>query len=159
MGILSRPVLLGLAAVGLSALVAARAEVIGIEVLERSSFAPGVNFGDAGAYEKIRGIAKFSLDPNAAANQGIVDLKSAPLDAGGRVTFQSPLLLLRPVKARNSTLVYDVNNRGGIGILGQMDGAGPANTDPAAVAEGGDGFLMRHGFTLLFSAWTWDVAL
>jgi hypothetical protein len=59
-------VLLGLAAVGLSALVAARAEVIGIEVLERSPFASGMSFGDSGAYEKIRGIAKFSLDPNTA---------------------------------------------------------------------------------------------
>jgi Alpha/beta hydrolase domain len=156
--ILTRSVLLGLAAVGLSALVAARAEVIGIEVLERSSFASGVNFGEAGAYEKIRGVAKFSLDPNAAANQRIVDLKSAPRDAGGRVTFESPFILLRPVKARNSTLVYDVNNRGGIAILGQMDGASPANNDPTTVADAGDGFLMRHGFTLLFSAWTWDVA-
>jgi hypothetical protein len=45
MGILSRHVLLGLAAVGLSALVAARAEVIGIEVLERASFASGVPLG------------------------------------------------------------------------------------------------------------------
>ena len=150
--------LLGLTAVGLSALVAARAEVIGIEVLERSSFASGMNFGDAGAYEKIRGVAKFSLDPNAVANQRIVDLKFAPRDAGGRVTFESPFILLRPVKSQNSTLVYDVNNRGGIGILGQMDGASPANNDPTTVADAGDGFLMRHGFTLLFSAWTWDVA-
>jgi len=150
--------LLGLTAIGLSALVAARAEVIEIEVLERSSFASGMNFGDAGAYEKIRGVAKYSLDPNAAANQRIVDLKLAPRDAGGRVTFESPFILLRPVKAQNSTLVYDVNNRGGIGILGQMDGASPANNDPTAIADAGDGFLMRRGYTLLFSAWTWDVA-
>jgi hypothetical protein len=155
---LSRRVLLGLAAVGLSALVGARAEVIGIEVLERSSFASGINFGDSGAYEKIRGIAKFSLDPNAAANQRIVDLRLAPRDAAGRVTFESSFILLRPVKVRDSTLVYDVNNRGGIAILGQMDGAGPANNDPTTIADAGDGFLMRHGFTLLFSAWTWDVA-
>jgi hypothetical protein len=157
-GIVSRRLLLGLAAVGLSALVAARAEVTGIEVLERSSFASGMKFGDSGAYEKIRGIAKFSLDPNSAANQRIVDIKLAPRDAGGRVTFESPFILLRPVKARNSTLVYDVNNRGGIAILGQMDGASPANNDPTTIADAGDGFLMRHGFTLLFSAWTWDVA-
>ena len=155
---MSRRVLLGLAAVGLSALVGARAEVIGIEVLERSSFASGINFGDSGAYEKIRGIAKFSLDPNAAANQRIVDLRLAPRDAAGRVTFESSFILLRPVKVRDSTLVYDVNNRGGIAILGQMDGAGPANNDPTTIADAGDGFLMRHGFTLLFSAWTWDVA-
>jgi hypothetical protein len=155
---LSRCVLLGLVVVGLSALVAARAEVVGIEVLERSSFASGVSFGDAGAYEKIRGVAKFSLDPNTAANQRIVDLKLAPRDGSGRVTFESSFILLRPVKARSATLVYDVNNRGGIGILGQMDGASPANNDPTTVADAGDGFLMRHGFTLLFSAWTWDVA-
>lgn len=150
--------LLGLAVVGLSALVGARAEVIGIEVLERSSFAAGVNFGNSGAYEKITGIAKFSLDPNAAANLRIVDLKLAPRNAAGRVTFGSSFILLRPVKSRDSTLVYDVNNRGGIAILGQMDGASPANNDPTTIADAGDGFLMRHGFTLLFSAWTWDVA-
>jgi hypothetical protein len=157
-GKLSKRVLLGLAVVGLSALIGARAKVIGVEVLERSSFASGVTFGVAGAYEKIRGVAKFTLDPNAAANQRIVDLKLAPRDAGGRVTFESSFILLRPVKARSGTLVYDVNNRGGIGILGQMDGASPANNDPTTVADAGDGFLMRHGFTLLFSAWTWDVA-
>lgn len=155
---MSNRVLLGLAAVGLSALVAARSEVIGIEVLERTPFASGVNFGDAGAYERIRGVAKFSLDPNAAANQRIVDLKLAPRDASGRVTFESAFIMLRPVKARSTTLVYDVNNRGGIAILGQMDGASPANNDPTTIADAGDGFLMRHGFTLLFSAWTWDVA-
>jgi hypothetical protein len=157
-GILSRRGLLALAVVGLAALVPARGEVIGVEVLERSSFASGVRFGDAGAYEKIRGIAKFSLDPNAAANQRIVDLKFTARDANGRVTFESSFILLRPVKARSSTLLYDVNNRGGIGILGQMDGASPANNDPTTAADAGDGFLMRHGFTLLFSAWTWDVA-
>jgi hypothetical protein len=154
---MSRRVLLGLA-VGLSTLAAARAEVTGIEVLERSPFASGVTFVNAGAYEKIRGVAKFSLDPNAAANQRIVDLKLAPRDASGRVSFESPFILLRPVNARSSTLVYDVNNRGGIAILGQMDGASPANNDPTTAADAGDGFLMRHGFTLLFSAWTWDVA-
>ncbi|MDP9024187.1 MAG: alpha/beta hydrolase domain-containing protein, partial [Candidatus Eremiobacteraeota bacterium] len=101
---------------------------------------------------------RFSLDPNAAANQRIVDLKLAPRDASGRVTFESSFILLRPVKARSSTLLYDVNNRGGIAILNQLDGASPANNDPTTVADAGDGFLMRHGFTLLFSAWTWDVA-
>ena len=62
--------------------------------------------------------------------------------------------MLRPVRAQPSTLLYDVNNRGGIAILGQVDGKGPANNDPTTIADSGDGFLMRHGFTLLFSAWT-----
>jgi hypothetical protein len=156
--IVNKRELAAFAAVGLAALGPARAAVTAVEVLERSAFASGVRFGDAGAYEKIRGIARFSLDPNAAANQRIVDLKLAPRDASGRVTFESHFILLRPVKARSSTLLYDVNNRGGIAILSQLDGTSPANNDPTTVADAGDGFLMRHGFTLLFSAWTWDVA-
>jgi hypothetical protein len=155
---LSKVVLGACAALAVAALVPARAEVIGIRIVERSAFAPGVSFGAAGQYEKIRGVANFSLDPAAAANQRIVDLPRAPRDARGRVTFASEFILLRPVQARSSTLLYDVNNRGGIAILGQVNGASPANNDPTTAADAGDGFLMRHGFSLLFSAWTWDVA-
>jgi len=129
-----------------------------VEVTERTPFAAGTSFGAVGAYEKIRGVAWFALDPNAAANARIVDLKLAPRDARGRVVFKSEFVMLRPVRAQSSTLLYDVNNRGGIGILGQIDGRSPANNDPTTVADAGDGFLMRRGFTLLFSAWTWDVA-
>lgn len=144
--------------VALAAGGAALAGVDRVEILERTAFAPGVNFGDVGPYEKIRGVAYFSLDPDAPANAGIVDLKRAPRDDRGRVAFSSPFILLRPARAQPSTLVYDVNNRGGIAILGQMDGRSPANNDPTTAADAGDGFLMRHGFSLLFSAWTWDVA-
>ena len=137
---------------------AARAGVERVDVLERTPFAGGAPFGAAGAYEKIRGVAHFALDPLAAANAPIVDLKLAPRDARGRVLFDSEFLLLRPVARRPSTLVYDVNNRGGVAILGQLDGHGAAHNDPTTLADAGDGFLMRHGFTLLWSAWTWDVA-
>src|ERR1700676_2619516 len=98
-----------------------QAAVERVEVLERTAFAPGVRFGDAGDYEKIRGIAYFALDPNARANARIVDLKHAPRDGRGRVRFQSEFMLLRPVRARDSTLLYDVNNRGAIAILGQVN--------------------------------------
>ena len=136
----------------------AKASVERIEVLERTPFAAGKSFGDVGAYEKIRGLAHFALDPNAPGNASIVDLKHAPRDGRGRVLFTSEFLMLRPVRAQPSTLLYDVNNRGGIAILGQVNGHSPANNDPTTAADAGDGFLMRHGFTLLFSAWTWDVA-
>jgi len=136
----------------------ATAAVERLEVVERTPFAPGASFGEAGAYEKIRGIAYFALDPAATANARIVDLGRAPRDARGRVTFASEFIMLRPVKPAPSSLIYDVNNRGSIAILGQVNGRSPANNDPTTVADAGDGFLMRHGFTLLFSAWTWDVA-
>jgi hypothetical protein len=136
----------------------AQAAVERVEVLERTPFADGASFGESGAYEKIRAIAHFALDPAAAANARIVDLKLAPRDSRGRVTFDSEFLMLRPAKAQASTLIYDVNNRGSIAILGQINGRSPAGNDPTTAADAGDGFLMRHGFTLLFSAWTWDVA-
>jgi hypothetical protein len=136
----------------------AHAAVERIQVVERVPFAPGVTFGEFGAYEKIRGIAYYALDPKAAANVAIVDLKRAPRDKQGRVLFSSEFVLLRPTGAQPTTLLYDVNNRGNIAILGQVNGRSPAHNDPTTAADAGDGFLMRHGFSLLFSAWTWDVA-
>jgi hypothetical protein len=143
-----------IAAISLSA----QAAVERIEIKERTAFAPGVTFGEAGAYEKIRGVAYFALDPKAPANTAIADLKLAPRDARGRVLFSSEFVLLRPASGQPSTLIYDVNNRGGIAMLGQINGRSPVHNDPTTAADAGDGFLMRHGFSLLFSAWTWDVA-
>lgn len=136
----------------------AHAAVERIELRERGPFADGKTFGDAGTYEKIRGIAYFAIDPRKPANAKIIDLKLAPRDARGMVTFSSEFVMLRPTNGKPSTLLYDVNNRGGIAILGQVNGRSPTNNDPTTAADAGDGFLMRHGFTLLFSAWTWDVA-
>lgn len=145
-------------AVAATAATAAQAAVERIEVTERVPFAPGVSFGEYGAYEKIRGVAYYALDPKAAANAAIIDLKRAPRDQRGRVLFSSEFVLLRPTAAQPTTLLYDVNNRGNVAILGQVNGRSPAHNDPTTAADAGDGFLMRHGFSLLFSAWTWDVA-
>jgi hypothetical protein len=143
---------------GLAVATQSRAAVTSVEVTERTPFAGGATFGDKGAYEKIRGVAHFALDPEAARNASIVDLKRAPRDAKGRVVFSSEFVMLRPTGHAPTTLIYDVNNRGGIGILGQVNGRSPGRNDPTTLADAGDGFLMRHGFTLLWSAWTWDVA-
>jgi Alpha/beta hydrolase domain len=128
-----------------------------LEITERVPFASGMSFGEAGSYEKIRGIAHFALDPATPSNAPIVDLDRAPRDADGKVRFAGEFVMLRPT-GRESTLIYDVNNRGNIAILGQINGNVPQHNDPTTAADAGDGFLMRHGFTLLFSAWTWDVA-
>ena len=40
-----------------------RAAVERVDIVERVPFAAGMKFGDAGEYEKIRGIAHFALDP------------------------------------------------------------------------------------------------
>src|SRR5271156_6000900 len=93
-----------------AAAVPARAAVERVEVLERVPFAPGQRFGDIGAYEKIRAIAHFALDPKTAANTPIIDLARAPRDADGKVRFTSEFILLRPAGTPASSLIYDVNN-------------------------------------------------
>lgn len=137
----------------------AEAAVDRIEILDRQPVAGGAAFGTVGAYEKIRGRAWFALDPKAPANAAINDLALAPRDEHGRVVFSSDFVMLRPVDAArgNGALLYEVNNRGNIGMLGQLDEATPTN-DPSDAADFGNGFLLNEGFTMLWSAWTWDVA-
>ncbi|HVJ53552.1 MAG TPA: alpha/beta hydrolase domain-containing protein [Aliidongia sp.] len=138
----------------------ARAAVDHIEILDRQPFAAGTEFGATGAYEKIRARAFFAIDPELSANAGISDVALAPLDAQGKVEFSADFLMLRPVDAArgNGTLLYDVVNRGNPVMLGQLDEA-PSNLDPSSAADAGNGFLFKRGFTLLWSAWQWDVAV
>ena len=137
----------------------ATARVERVEVVSRQAFADGVEFGHAGGYEKLRGRAFFTLDPDAAANAAIADLKLAPRNDRGLVEFSAEFLVLRPTDAtrRNGTLLYEVNNRGNIGILHQINEALFSN-DPTTAVHAGNGFLFRQGFTLVWSAWAADVA-
>jgi Alpha/beta hydrolase domain len=130
-----------------------------IEILDREPVAGGAEFGATGGYEKLRGRAWFALDPSAPANAAIADLTFAPRGAQGLVHFVADFLMVRPVDAArgNGTLLYEVNNRGGIGILSQLDEA-PATNNPTTAADFGNGFLLQQGFSLLWSAWVWDVA-
>ena len=137
----------------------AAARVERLEIVSRQAFAAGAEFGVIGAYERLRGRAFFALDPNAAANAPIADLKLAPRNDRGLVEFSAEFLVLRPIDAArgNGTLLYEVNNRGNIAILRQLNDAAFSN-DPETPAEAGNGFLFRRGFTLLWSAWAADVA-
>jgi Alpha/beta hydrolase domain len=137
----------------------AAAKVERIEVVSRQPFAAGTEFGRAGAYEKLRGRVFFALDPEAAANAPIADLKLAPRNNRGLVTFSAEFLMLRPVDPAhgNGMLLYEVNNRGNIAMLAQLNEASSRSNDPATAADAGNGFLFRRGFTLLWSAWAADV--
>jgi hypothetical protein len=135
------------------------AKVERVEILSRAPFAGGASFGAAGGYEKLRGRAWFALDPDAALNRSIADLKLAPRNERGLVEFSADFLMLRPVDAArgNDTLLYEVNNRGSLVILRQLADA-PFTNDPMTAGDAGNGFLLRQGFTLLWSAWATDVA-
>ena len=49
-----------------------------ISVTDIANFADGHEFGAAGAYVRIKGVARGVLDPAAPGNAGIVDLDKAP---------------------------------------------------------------------------------
>ena len=134
------------------------ARVERLEILERMPFAEGHRFGDSGAYERIRGRLHYTVDPYNAANGLIVDLALAPLDSQGMVTFSGDFMLLRPVDPNrgNRNLLYEVGNRGNVGMLSFFNDA-PRTNQPASLIDAGNGFLFREGYTLLWSAWNWDV--
>src|SRR4029453_5578632 len=61
-------------------------------------------------------------------------------------------LVLRPVDAArgNGMLLYEVNNRGNIGMLGQLNEAPFSRNDPTTSVDAGNGFLFRQGFTMVW---------
>jgi Alpha/beta hydrolase domain len=134
------------------------AEVVRLEVRSRRPFAAGTPFGAVGAYETIAGRLHYAVDPGNAANARIVDLRYAPRDARGRVGFSGDFVLLKPVDLAKGShrLFYEVNNRGNLGALRALN-RGEGTNDPETAAHAGNGFLMRQGYSILWSAWNWDV--
>lgn len=132
----------------------AHAGVTRIDVLQRKPFAEGRAFGGTGAYERLTGRYHGELDPAHPYNASIVDIAAAPRNSRGMVEYSADFDLLRPVDpARgNGTLLYDVVNRGSRLVLATFNDA-PQRDDPVSVRDAGNGFLMRHGYTILWSGW------
>jgi hypothetical protein len=134
------------------------AKVVRVEVAERSSFAAGKAFGSAGAYERIKGRMFIETDPANEANARIADLQRAPRNARGKVESWTDFFLLKPVDATkgNGVLLYDVNNRGNMLALWTFND-GERTNDPKTEAHAGHGFLMKHGFSVLWCGWNGEV--
>ena len=134
--------LLLLAVVPFFAPVTAVAELTRIELTKREPWSGGREFGERGAYQRLRGKAWFEVDPGAPANRTVVDLALAPKNKAGRVEFAADVEIIAPADLSRSSgaIFYDVNNRGHPTCLG-------------TISSGGDQFLMREGFILVFSGW------
>jgi hypothetical protein len=135
------------------------ARVDAIEITDRRPFAGGAKFGETGSYELLRGRITYSVDPAAAANRDIVDLALAPMSAAGRVVFRGDFVLLKPQEAElgNRRLLFEVTNRGNLALLSFFNLA-PFNNRPESARDAGDGFLLKRGYSLLWTAWNWDVS-
>ncbi len=129
-----------------------------LEVNRNEPVLAGKSFGLAGSYRKLRGKAHFTLDPNAASNQSIVDLKLAPRNNAGLVEFDADFFLITPSdpKKSNGKLLYEVGNRGTKAALRVFQKA-EASSDPVSPQHFGDGFLMEQGYSILWMGWQWDV--
>jgi hypothetical protein len=132
--------------------------VTSLEITRRSVVLDGRPFGEAGAYEKIVGVLRFGVDPTHPANQAITDIGLAPRSPEGLVESSADFYLLRPVDpARgNRRLLLDVPNRGRKVALGLFNSTIRV-PDPTTAEDFGNGFLMRHGYTVAWCGWQHDV--
>ncbi len=137
-------------------LLEARVTRIVIDRVESPAF-EGHSFGSAGQYEKLVGRAFGEVDPSLPLNAGIVNLKLAPKNPKGRVEYEVDVYILKPVDVSkgNRTILYKVSNRGSKALRFNV-GATRSN-DPKKAAEAGDGFMMRQGYTIVWSAWQGDI--
>ena len=132
--------------------VAAHARVVSVKVLSRIEIPASAN---SPACEKIVARVNFAVSPANAHNRPIVDLDKAERNAQSEVEFSADLFLMRPLTQANGTLLLEIPNRGGKGLLGLVDGG---KGDPANASELGDAWLLRRGFTFASLGWQWDVA-
>ncbi len=127
------------------------------EIRTRKPFADGETFGDVGRYEQIDGLAHFAVDPNHPDNAVIADIGLAPRNGDGLVEFSADFRIVKPVDNDhgNGRLLLDVVNRGKELALKNINSApdGPPDADP----HPGNGFMMRHGYSLVWCGWQHDV--
>ena len=111
------------------------AEVVRLDITSRVPFGAAVE-SKVGAYERLRGRAVYALDPEAAANRGIVDLDLAIRDERGRVQFYGDIEIIAPVDRAlaRPTVLYVVNNRG-------------------RRTWGGEPFFLERGYVTVSSGW------
>jgi hypothetical protein len=103
---------------------AGSAQVRRLEITAREAVAGGQAFGEAGAYERIRGLIRGEVDPRDAHNRLIQDLDLAPRNARGKVEYVATFSLVRPVAAARASgvLMYSVVNRGNGGPTAGPEG-------------------------------------
>lgn len=135
-----------------------RAGLVRVQISSRTPFADGMNFGNTGSYEIVGGRLHFESDPADPANARIADLPLAPTNEEGFVESWADFVLLLPADPAkgNGTLLYDVHNRGNKLALWTFNDAVRTNA-PRDAEHGGNGFLMRRGFSLLWTGWSGEI--
>jgi len=111
-------------------------------------------------YERIDGILHFAVDPTHSVNRRITDLDKAERDQNGKVRFAADFVLLQPKDPRQSNrrlLSYVVNRGQRVGVPFNRFAPRLPTLPPTDTIDAGDGFLMRHGWTVAMCGWQFDV--
>lgn len=132
--------------------------LVSFEIERIEPLADGAPFGTVGAYERVIAKARGEVDPSHPANKGIALIDKAPLNANGRVEYTTDVFILRPKDPTkgNGRILYEVNNRGRKMLFGNIADGPQGVNDPRTMADVGNGFPMRRGYTIVWSGWDPD---
>src|SRR5579863_667821 len=132
--------------------------VIRLEIKSRQPLVDGRAFGDVGRYVQLDGTAHFAVDPAHPLNRVITDIDLAAREGDGLVRFSADFRILTPEDPQrgNHRLLFDVPNRGNRLALATFNRV-PRPINPSAPTDPGSGFLMRHGYTVVWCGWQHDV--
>jgi hypothetical protein len=127
-----------------------------IEIKNRGPLAGGKPFGDTGAYEYLEGILHFASDPKHPDHAVICDLDLAPTNSQGQVEYRAEFHLLKPVAPKpGGRVLLDSVNRGNMTVMPMFNSiARRADGNPDL--DPGNGFLFRHGYSVLCVGIQWD---
>jgi hypothetical protein len=151
---------LALALALVAAVPTAKARITRIEIVRAEPAFAGQLFEPVGAYTRLSGRAYGEVDPTLPQNEIIQDLGLAPRNPRGMVEYATDIDLLVPAEraGANGTLLFEVVNRGNklaIRNYNEIIRGGAAELN--ALAQAGDGWLQRQGYTLLFFGWQADL--
>lgn len=129
-----------------------------LRITKREPYLDGRSFGNTSAYERIEGVLTYAVDPEDSANASIVDLALAPRGSDGLVRYQGNFCLLTPLDpdTGNGRVLIELPNRGRKLIPRHFNRAVVPGPPTAEIAPG-DGFLFRHGYSVAWIGWQWDV--
>jgi hypothetical protein len=141
---------------------ALQARVTHITISKTAPALQGQTFGKTGAYEIVKGTATGEIDPADRRNAVITDIRFAPRNANGKVSYTTTFSILKPVDMTKASgiLVYDVVNRGNVRFAARFTKFVLANAPPDPdAADAGDGSLYRAGYVILTSGWQGDMPI
>jgi len=130
-------------------------EIVDFTVTRIEPVFDGKSFGKSGKYIRIEGVATGLLDPADPLNTVIVDLDKAPADKNGFVEYKVDVVIMKPERSGNGSLVYSVTNRSRFMDLYFFNWIQENRfaSNQLAMEDAGDGLVMEQGFTFVWSAW------